>query len=279
MTTLLAAALEYAAQGWPVFPIHSIQGGHCTCGKADCQHPAKHPSTMHGLKDATCRAEEICRWLAGNHRNVAIATGPISGLAVLDIDLDTGGFISLKALTDQHGPLPKTPTVHSGGGGMHLYFAYPADQEIGSRPLPNQPGLDTKGKGGSIVAPPSLHISGVRYAWQPDMGPETPLATVPDWLLALAKEAAKPLTTRKGEELHIPVGQRHDRLFRMGCQVRRMGLCEISISAYLDTLNDHHCEEPMTAQDIRLLAKDICKYPPGGVNLKGKEADEYLKGL
>lgn len=261
--TLLAAALDYAAQGWPVFPIHSIRNGACTCyAGASCQAPAKHPASEHGLKDATTDEAQIRRWLAGNHRNVAIATGPVSGLVVLDVDLRHGGFQTLKTLTDQHGPLPKTPTSHTGGGGLHVLFAY---QPVKSRPLAE--GLDMKGDGGSFIAPPSLHVSGVRYAWQPDMGPETPLAPVPDWLLALAQEAARPLTSVKGEELRIPVGQRHDRLLRMGCQVRRMGLSEITIAAYLSGLNDHHCDEPLPAQDIRVLAQDICKrYPPGGAN-------------
>jgi len=277
MTTLLDAALRYANQGWPVFPIHSIQGGHCTCSLgASCEKPAKHPASEHGLKDATTDEAQIRRWLAGNYRNVAVATGPVSGLVVLDVDLRHGGFQTLKALTDVHGLLPKTPTSHTGGGGLHILFAY---TPLKSRPLVDKPGLDIKGDGGSFVAPPSLHVSGVRYAWQPDMGPEIPLAPIPDWLLELAKEAAKPLKTAKGEELHIPIGNRHMTLFRYGCHLRHMGAGEVTILAFLTGLNAHHTEQPMSSQDIRLLAKDICKYPPGGTNLKGKEADEYLTGL
>jgi len=277
MTTLLDAALSYGSLGWPVYAVHSIRNSHCTCTLGEkCEHPGKHPSCEHGLKDATTDQAQITRWFAGNHANVAIVTGPTSGLVVLDVDLRHGGFQTLKALTDKHGPLPKTPTSHTGGGGLHILFAY---QPIKSRPLADKPGLDIKGDGGSFVAPPSLHISGVRYAWQPDMGPETPLAPIPDWLLELAKEAAKPLKSVKGEELHIPVGNRHMTLFRHGCHLRRMGAGEVTILAFLTGLNDHHCEEPMSGQDIRLLARDICKYPPGGVNLKGKEADEYLTSL
>jgi putative DNA primase/helicase len=268
MPTLLESALSYAAHGWPCYPVHSIRNGHCTCQLgAACDHTGKHPNGLlapNGLNDATTDTAQITRWFAGNHANVAVATGPTSGLVVLDVDLRHGGFQTLKALTDQHGPLPKTPTSHTGGGGLHVLFAY---QPVKSRPLADKPGLDIKGDGGSFVAPPSLHISGVRYAWQPDMGPDTPLAPIPDWLLELAKEAAKPLKTAKGEELHIPIGARHDQLLRYGCHLRHMGASEVPILAFLSGLNDHHCDEPLPAQDIRILAQDICKrYPPGGTN-------------
>jgi hypothetical protein len=185
---LLAAALDYARRGWPVLPLHSIRDGACTCGKADCDRPGKHPLNRlvrHGVKDATTD-EEIIRvwWNAAPWANVGVATGAQSGIVVLDIDPRRGGEASWDALRRQHGALPRTPMVKTGSGGMHALFAHPAV------PIRNRvnlaPGIDVRGDGGYIVAAASLHASGERYAWAipPDA---TPLAEMPGWLLELVR--------------------------------------------------------------------------------------------
>src|SRR2546423_1915388 len=58
----MKAALNYAAQGWPVFSVHSVRGGVCTCQDRDCKSAGKHPRTVHGLHDATTDAEQIVEW-------------------------------------------------------------------------------------------------------------------------------------------------------------------------------------------------------------------------
>ena len=50
---LVADALRYAESGLLVFPLHAVKDGKCTCAKADCNSPAKHPRTVHGLKQAS----------------------------------------------------------------------------------------------------------------------------------------------------------------------------------------------------------------------------------
>ena len=56
-----AYALDYAARGWSVFPLHGISVEEkCTCGKSDCASPGKHPRTRTGLKESTI--DEIKIW-------------------------------------------------------------------------------------------------------------------------------------------------------------------------------------------------------------------------
>ncbi|HTY93933.1 MAG TPA: primase C-terminal domain-containing protein, partial [Steroidobacteraceae bacterium] len=59
------------------------------------------------------------------------------------------------------------------------------------RPVMNRvglkPGIDLRGDGGCVVAPPSVHPSGRPYSWVKRRTPdEVPLASLPDWLLAAA---------------------------------------------------------------------------------------------
>ncbi len=109
------AALAYAARGWHVFPCHSARAGRCSCGAPACQHPGKHPRTLHGLKDATTDPALITRWWQQwPDANVAVATGAVSGLVALDEDPRHGGDVSLDLLTHEHGPLPETVEALTG---------------------------------------------------------------------------------------------------------------------------------------------------------------------
>ena len=110
--TPLAAALGYAARGWPVFPVHSIrrQGTICTCGNRACGSPGKHPRTPNGLKDASLDAAVIRGWWQRwPDAGVAVATG--RGLAVIDVDIHKGGDDSLVDARRALGELPDTVEV------------------------------------------------------------------------------------------------------------------------------------------------------------------------
>jgi hypothetical protein len=183
-TTLLEAALRYAALGWQVFPLHSPADGKCSCG-ADVCAIGKHPRTVDGFKSATTDAERIRGWWrTWPDANVGIATGARSGLFVLDVDPDKGGDATLGMLVSEHGQLPETVEALTGSGGRHVLFAHPgrhtpnSTQRLGA-------GLDVRGDGGYIVAAPSVHRTGNVYEWQPGSEPGKALAGAPSWLFEL----------------------------------------------------------------------------------------------
>ena len=158
-------ALRYAARGRHVFPVHWPRDGVCSCGRPDCGSPAKHPLTTNGLRDATTNSEQIREWWQRwPDANIGIVTGQASGIVVVDVDAGKGGLQSWAELQDIHGRID-TLTSLTGGGGMHLWFQAPAD-ELKSTAGTIAPGIDTRAEGGYVVAPPSLHISGQRYAWE-----------------------------------------------------------------------------------------------------------------
>lgn len=115
---------------------------------------------------------EISAW---QWPNIGIVTGAISGVIVLDTDGAEG-----EETIKQHDAL-QTPTVKTAKG-RHLYFKHPGGRVSNfTRKLP---GLDLRGDGGYVVAPPSIHPSGVVYEWiiLPD---DCEFADPPQWLLEL----------------------------------------------------------------------------------------------
>ena len=161
---LLKAALEYARRGVPVFP---------------CNPGGKTPLTYSGFWDATTDAHHIEAWWDRWPRaNVGVPTGERSGLLVLDVDPRDGGPESLVALERVNGPLPQTAKARTGGGGVHVFFRYPAGEALPVRNSAGRlgPGLDVRGEGGYGVVPPSRTQSA--YQWLDRMPPADPT-----WLL------------------------------------------------------------------------------------------------
>ena len=160
MSALLAAALNYAGKHLPVFP---------------CQPRGKTPAIAGGFHAATTNPETIKRYWRIADRNIGIPTGSVSGVWILDVDGEDGEA-ALRGLQARLGALPRTREVITGGG-RHLWFRYTgpipstADTRIGA-------GVHTRGDGGYVVVPPSVHASGRIYQWSVDSADQ--LAVAPD---------------------------------------------------------------------------------------------------
>src|SRR5438093_992480 len=98
----LQSAIAHARRGRPVLPVYWANGPTCGCGRSDCRSPAKHPISHlapRGVKHATTSLVVIRAWWAAAPRaNPALATGVDSGVTVLDIDADRGGYDALQQL-------------------------------------------------------------------------------------------------------------------------------------------------------------------------------------
>jgi hypothetical protein len=261
VVTPLRFALGYGRRGWPVFPLHSIRDRRCTCSQTECSSPGKHPRTEHGLKDASTDRETIERWWGEwPDANVGIRTGAVSGLVVLDIDPRHGGDESLAALERQHGPLPDTPQSLTGGGGRHALFAHPGSSSVRNK-VGIACGLDLRGDGGYIVAPPSLHVRGQRYAWDLAAHPRSLApAPLPGWLLALTTVSA-PRARCDGTPVAIPRGTRNATLASLAGSMRSRGLTEDEIAVALLAVNAR-CDPPLPEEEVRQIAKSIARYNP-----------------
>lgn len=183
--------MQLALRGFSVFPVHSplmsTTGVTCSCGDPACEHTGKHPRTGRGFHDATTDEAKIRGWWTEHpNSNIGVATGATSGFAVLDIDPRHGGDKALDELVAQHGPLPPTVVVETGGGGLHFYFALDGLEQLKNGEVVK--GIDFKTTGGYVVVPTSLHASGKRYEWREGCAPgQVPIAAAPAWLVELLK--------------------------------------------------------------------------------------------
>lgn len=163
------AAVKYAARGWRVLPVHPGE---------------KRPVGLDWQKRASTEIPQIFDWWIDNPRyNVGIATGRESGIFVLDVDPKAGGDVSLVHLTGEHGALPRTYTVRTQSGGTHLYFKMPSDFTVTNSPgRLRGTGIDVRGEGGQVVAPPSVTPKGSYI-----VAHDAPVAPAPTWLLDLIR--------------------------------------------------------------------------------------------
>lgn len=236
--SVLKAVLRCLGRGWPVFPVKNKKP-RVEWARFQKELPTK---------------EQLMRWLRfWPKTNIAIVTGEISNIVVLDIDAKYKGHDTLNDLENKYGKLPLTAEVETGGGGKHLYFKYPS---FSVKNATIARGVEIKGDGGSVTCPPSLHESGKRYRWKahPD---QVGIAQMPDWLINLIQEE-KP--SSENNEGLICEGSRNETLTRYAGTFRNQGLSEQQIFPILQSINRAICNPPLGDQEIAAIAKSIGKY-------------------
>jgi hypothetical protein len=175
LNPLQQAALNYIHHGWSVIPLQP---------RGKRPHfpllPITLDETGHGRPKRTWEPyqtrlpteEEVIQWWqVCPTANIGIVTGTLSGIIVLDLD----GL-------EPPAELPRTLTSRTGKG-MHIFFRHPGGRVRNF----SRPGMDLKGDGGYVVAPPSIHPSGALYEWQTDLPPADP----PNWLMDLILPPAR----------------------------------------------------------------------------------------
>lgn len=244
--TLLDAALWYARNRIPVFP---------------CKPRGKEPLTPHGFKDATTDQTVIADWWRQwPDANIGIPTGLTSGLLVVDCDPRNGGPIDRGSFVEQFGPVPETAEVTTGGGGRHFYFRYSG----GAVPKTLATGVDLKGDGGYVVAPPSIHPSGERYQVDGIRGARAFLhiAEAPLWLLQRLTKCAGNREEFPRADTKWGAGERNTRLTSRAGTMRRSGFTREVIEAALLEENRRRCDPPLPESEVRQIAASVAQYEP-----------------
>ena len=170
-------ALYWADRDVPVFPLmpHS-----------------KVPATRNGFHDASVERSKLKGWFEGTEKNIGIRTGGCSGFAVVDIDVKSGknGLNSLSKKFGAAFALPENVLIfRTPNDGFHIPVRIRSDQKVANKVnVLGIEGVDIRGEGGYIVAPPStLVVDGIEKAYSAN-DLELPMASVEAWIADLFSE-------------------------------------------------------------------------------------------
>lgn len=231
MSDLLKSAHRLAAAGFNVFPLRPKQGT---------------PAIKEWKERSTTDKKTIDAWWSAQDFNVGIACRDTC--IVIDVDVKDGkqGAASLKRLVAQG--LPKTLTVRTPSGGLHLYYQHPGG--FIKSVVNHWPGVDIRGNGGFVVAPGSVKAKksyDVVHGMRPAQWPSH---------IDLPRKENKPTSDVLTDSLIIggenefstlpPVvklGERDDYLFRFACSMRQRGYAKDHAYALMQVLHGR-CEQP-----------------------------------
>lgn len=182
---MLKQALHYLGRGWSVVPC-------IPKSKIALVKWAQHQETLPSTDDAE-------RWFSNPNNNIALITGRLSGIVVIDIDPRHGGSL------DGHEP---TLTVNTPGGGWHLYYEHPG-VHVQSNAGVYGPGIDVRGDGGYIMLPPSYVIEknkdgSVKYEGPYTSGEPHDIMPLPDRFRVRPPEPAQ---TEENRPCHSSVSE------------------------------------------------------------------------
>jgi len=229
-------ALRYLKMGWSVIPLQprsKLPSGPW----ADRQTKLMHPSEVANAFESQA--------------NIGIVTGRVSGLVVIDIDPGRGG--NADEILQRY---PTGRVVRTGGGGSHLYYRYPTSGHVGNM-VDALPGVDVRGDGGQVVAPPSMHSSGSRYVWVQ----EGPLAEYP---VGFGKKEAKTTKAvgKEGWALSLlesgaPEGTRDDSTAKLSGLLARHEVPEEIAIRLLRSWNKAQNKDPLSEGDIDKTVRSV----------------------
>lgn len=218
----------------------------------------------------------VCKSATGEIQvlNAGVATGPGSGVIVVDID-DAEGFTKWTQERDIKDPLPDTFAVKSGGKYYHYYYRYPKT-EIEYRKKNVKGIFDVLAIGAQAVAPGSIHPQTQNVY---TIANQHEFAEPPQWLLNLSingdtmhpkvvKETSDKIPhsietfVKAPSEDPILQGERNSRLTSLAGVMRRKGMSQQGIEAALLKENTIRCQPPLDESEIHSISASICRYKP-----------------
>lgn len=229
-------ALNSLESGWFVFPL-----------KPNAKTPA-FTGWQEWAREAT-KEKVMAFYERKPHSNWGIFCEP-SDLTVIDVDTKQDGYDSLSILETKNGDMPSTFKVRTPSGGLHIYCKGALRSTVSTLGK----GIDTRGNGGYVVAPGSKVATGQSY----DVIETGDIADTPSWIKAIL-EAKKEVATIQHR---IEAGERNTLLTSIAGTMRRRGVEYEGIYSALQGINEHQLEEPISNEELKIIADSVSKYDP-----------------
>ena len=178
---------------------------------------------------------------------------------VIDLDVDEAkdedGTATLRKWEDDNGKLPETATAVTGRGGLHMLYRIDGEVRCSANP---KLGVDVRGDGGYIVAPPSIHPNGTQYAWERDPRKHE-IAEADGNVMAFIEFVQGKKDDESNKALSVPgeieSGGRNNTLFKMACSLQSKGLSNSAILAAVMAENAEKCNPPLSNNEVRRLVE------------------------
>lgn len=245
---ILASALQYRELGFSVIPV----------GK-----DKKPLIKWEPYQSETASPEQIKEWWTKHpDANIAIVTGSISNLAVIDIDTEEG----MEAIQEFIPDSLVTPTCTTPRGGQHLYFLCPDDKLTNNSKIVT--GCDLRANGGIALAPPSVGANGNQYKWIVDLT-NTEIQPLPRKYLEFIKNSNaysyinnnslySNVDNKQIASLNFSEGQRNEDLFHVVNYLAKGGMPYTEAWQVLVIINNN-CSPPLPEKELKAIIQSAYK--------------------
>jgi hypothetical protein len=227
----------------------------------------------------------VRKWWGEQYKfaNIAIITGKVSNLTVLDVDTSEGKQKLHDLLPDTF----VTPIVDTPGKGEHFYCQY---QEGVTNAVRFMPGCDIRSEGGYVIAPPSADARG-RWKWREGCKIGTvdfaqlPMSVL-DYIYAFIKEggaggtfqnqALQSVTSVTKRYIDFTEGHRDDTIFHVTNCLVKGGMPQEEIEQFLYIIANKVCDPPFPQRDIPEKIKSALKRSENRERNLAQEISEWV---
>jgi len=243
-TKNLSYALKYLKKGFSIIP---VKGNFYSNGTniEDRSKDSKAPliAWTEYQNRLPTEVEVKSWWTKYPLANIAVITGKVSNLVVVDFDSDEA------VRWARENNLLETLCVETARG-LHAYYRYPQNRTIQNTVNLNNMKIDIRADGGYVIAPPSIHITGMEYTFTI----KKPIASLPEIFLSKSKKVIDLKSFYNG----VKEGSRNDTLARLcGSWVNdNLSLEECLEMAYL--WNERN-NPPLGVKEVERTVKSIYK--------------------